>query len=25
LAVAFAIYVVSILWGELLWKRSLTA
>ena len=25
LAVAFAIYVGSIFWGELLWKRSLTA
>ena len=25
LAVAFAIYVVSIFWGDLLWKRSLTA
>ena len=25
LAVAFAIYLVSIFWGEMLWKRSLTA
>ncbi|MGA3049463.1 MAG: hypothetical protein ABSD67_22735 [Terracidiphilus sp.] len=25
LAVAFALYVVSIFWGELLWKRSPTA
>jgi hypothetical protein len=25
LAVAFALYVVSIFWGELHWKRSLTA
>ena len=24
LAVAFAVYVVSIFWGELLWKRSLS-
>lgn len=25
LAIAFAVYVVSVFWGELLWKRSLTA
>jgi hypothetical protein len=25
LAVAFALYVVSVFWGGLLWKRSLTA
>jgi hypothetical protein len=25
LAVAFALYVVSLFWGELLWRRSLTA
>jgi hypothetical protein len=25
LAIAFAFYVVSVFWGEMLWKRSLTA